>query len=167
MPNAFQPIELIRQLLDRQVEFVVVGGVAGTLAGSSLPTQDLDIVYDASESNVARMVELLESIHAQYRDPAGRRIVPDADKLSRFKLSLLWTDLGDLYLLREIGDGWTFDDLSTRSVEYQLDDSVVRAIDLETLIEAKTIANRDKDRYALPFLRRLLQLQREESESSE
>jgi hypothetical protein len=146
-------------LVDQRVDFVIVGGVAGTLAGSPLVTNDLDIVYATDTPNLARLVQLLHDIGAHYRDPAGRRIRPDAEKLSRFKVNLLHTTLGRLDLLREIGDGWDFAELVDRSIKYQLEESTVLAIDLRTLIDAKSMAGRTKDLHALPFLRRLLELE--------
>ena len=43
MPGRFDPVELLRVLLDHDVRFVVVGGVAGNLAGSPIATRDLDL----------------------------------------------------------------------------------------------------------------------------
>ena len=160
MSDEFRPTDLLRQLVDHDVDFVIVGGVAGTLAGSPIVTNDLDVVYATDHRNLARLVGLLSEIDAHYHDPAGRRVRPDAEKLSRFKVSLLTTELGRLDLLREIGEGWGYGELVERSVQYQLDDSAILAIDLETLIEAKVLAGRDKDLHALPFLRRLLLLER-------
>jgi hypothetical protein len=47
----------LRELLDRlhgeDVKFVIVGGVAALLNGSTLPTKDLDVCCDMSEENMA------------------------------------------------------------------------------------------------------------------
>jgi len=39
-------------LAGSQVDFIVIGGVAGALHGSSLITQDLDVVYSRSQENM-------------------------------------------------------------------------------------------------------------------
>jgi hypothetical protein len=44
MPAGFDPVELLRTLLDHECRFVVVGGVAWPLAGSPIATRDLDLV---------------------------------------------------------------------------------------------------------------------------
>lgn len=158
MAAVFEPIEQLRLLLRHQVEFIIVGGVAGNLAGSPLSTLDLDIVYNTSDGNLRSLVSALEELNAQYRDPAGRIIVPDQDKLATMKVHLLKTDLGNLDLLREVGDALVYEDLTSRSVEYDLEAFSVRALDVPALIATKTYADRPKDRYALPFLQELLRI---------
>jgi hypothetical protein len=46
---------LLATLSGNQVNFVVVGGAAATVHGSSRLTQDLDIVYDRSVANLDRV----------------------------------------------------------------------------------------------------------------
>ena len=40
----FDPVGICRILNEAGVEFVVVGGFASVIHGSSLPTQDIDVV---------------------------------------------------------------------------------------------------------------------------
>ena len=157
---SFRPLAILRILLRHQVDFVIVGGVAGSLAGSPVATADLDLVYATESENIKRLLGALRELNASYKDPAGRSILPDADKLAEIKVNLLRTDAGDLDLLQRIGKDLHYADLVHRSVEYALEDLRVRAIDLETLIEAKEVAGRPKDRYALQFLRPLLDMAR-------
>lgn len=96
-------VRLLGILVRREVDFIVVGGVAAFLAGSPIPTMDLDILYEASPENLERLLGVLQEIHAVCRDPAGRHIVPDAEKLATMQLNLLRTDLGALDVLPTIG----------------------------------------------------------------
>ena len=52
-----------RRLLDAlcagRVDFVIVGGFAGTLHGSAIPTRDLDVVYARDAANIDRLVAAL------------------------------------------------------------------------------------------------------------
>lgn len=153
---AFRPVELLRILIRHRADFVVVGGVAGNLAGSPVATADLDLVYDCTDANNERLLGALRELNARYKDPAGRWIVPDVGKLAAFRINLLVTDHGDLDLLQMIGENLRYQDLLSRSIPYTLEDLQLQAIDLETLIAAKEHADRPKDRYALPFLRQLL-----------
>jgi predicted nucleotidyltransferase len=150
--------ETLKLLTRHEVEFIVVGGVAAVLEGSPVLTFDLDIVYNTSESNSDRLAAALVEINARYKDPAGRHIVPDVPRLLTMRLHLLETDLGPLDVLRAVGDGLGYEELLARSVVHDLDDFSIRAIDLETLIEAKEYANRPKDHHHLLFLRQLLDL---------
>jgi hypothetical protein len=161
VPSGFDPTEILRVLLEHEVDFVVVGGVAATLAGSPLVTRDLDLVFGCQEENLERLVRVLRLLDATYKDPAGRRIIPDEGKLARIRVNLLTTRLGDLDLLQEIGAGLDYTALIGRTVDYEIGDRTFRAIDLSTLIESKTVADRPKDHHALPFLRELLRLTEE------
>jgi len=50
--------------------------------------------------------------------------------------------------------------LLDRSFEYEVAELRLRVLDLETVIETKELANRDKDRAVLPILRRTLEFKR-------
>lgn len=141
---------------------IVVGNVAGGLAGSPVNTRDLDLVYLVEAENCQRIAAALQEIGAIYKDPAGRQIEPTAERLGMYRINLLRSRLGDLDLLRSIGNELGYQELLSRSIEYDLEGMRVRAIDLETLIEAKRLANRPKDLLALPFLLETLRLQQEE-----
>ena len=56
---------LIEVFARGSVKFIIVGGFAGTLYGSAVPTRDLDIVYSRDHGNVRRLVEALAP-HAPY-----------------------------------------------------------------------------------------------------
>src|ERR1700688_1808688 len=89
------------EILDRHhVECMVVGGVAAVLQGVPISTLDTDIVYRRTADNVERLVAALRELEAIYRDPAGRRIEPDATRLAAAGgHHLLETRLGPLDVL--------------------------------------------------------------------
>jgi predicted nucleotidyltransferase len=159
-PHPPQFAELLQTLTEHGVAFVLVGGGAAVLAGAWQSTDDLDIVPDLTEPNLGRLLAALEAIDAVYLDPSGRTIRPDRSRLQTFRINLLRTRLGRLDVLREIGDHLGFAELLSRSVVYDLGPARVRAADLETLIAAKEIAGREKDRAHLAVLRETLRLQR-------
>ena len=156
-------LDILKVLNAREVDFVIVGGVAGVLAGAPLVTFDLDVVFEDSPPNIERLLSALRELNARYRDPAGRTILPDKVKLKTLRLNLFDTDLGELDVLPSIGRGLTYADLLTRSHEYEVSGLRVRAIDLPTLIEAKEIAGRPKDHQALLFLRETLAMKSSEA----
>ncbi|MCU0726345.1 MAG: hypothetical protein MUE73_11225, partial [Planctomycetes bacterium] len=65
----------------------------------------------------------------------------------------LETDLGLIDLLGELPDVCSFEDLAGRTVEMDVGGFACRVLDLDTLIRSKEVANRDRDRLALPWLR--------------
>ncbi len=149
---------LLEVLVRHEVEFIIVGGVAAILEGAPILTQDLDILHRPSDDNIERLLRALEEVHARYRDPAGRQIVPNATRLRTNRFNLLLTDLGLLDVLGNLGEGFAFEDLVQRTHLYELEGLRVRALDLPSLIRLKELANRDKDRAMLPILRRTLEI---------
>lgn len=149
-------LELLRRLVEGEVEFIIVGGVAAVLEGAPVSTFDLDIVYAMTDENVERLASVLESLDAAYVDPAGRRISPDRDRLAGGGHHLLRTRLGRLDVMAFIGEEQTFEDLLKDSVERTLHDLSVRILSLAALISAKQAIGRPKDRAVLDLLKETL-----------
>jgi hypothetical protein len=150
------PAEILRRLSARHVEFIVVGMAAGVLRGAPVTTLDLDIVHRRSPDNVGRLLPVLEELDATYRhDP--RRLRPRESHLLSDGHQLLSTRFGDLDCLGTVGEGLSYEDLLDRAPALPLAaETVVRVIDLPTLIELKEQAGRPKDLAALPVLRATL-----------
>jgi hypothetical protein len=51
--------KLLRLLTEQDVAFIIIGGVAAVIHGSSCLTQALDIVYQRSPQNLTRLVQAL------------------------------------------------------------------------------------------------------------
>jgi len=143
---------LLQALLDAQVDFIVVGGVAAVLHGAPITTQDLDIVHSRAPDNVRRLLTLLERLDAIFRDPAGRVLRPSAEALSGDGQLNLWTDLGPLDPLCRLHDGRDYLDLLASSIVLSDDSLNVRVVDLPTLIEIKSTTGRARDNLTVPIL---------------
>jgi hypothetical protein len=147
------------EVLDRHhVECILVGGVAAVLQGVPISTLDTDIVYRRTADNVERLVAALRQLEAIYRDPAGRRIEPDAARLAAGGHHLLKTRFGPLDVLATIGANRTYEDLEPYVARYTLEGMSILLLDLRVIIETKEQAGRSKDLLALPVLRETLRL---------
>ena len=148
--------EVLRRLAANEVEFIVVGMLAGVLRGAPVLTVDLDLVHRRSAENVARLLRVLEGLDATYRHDT-RRLRPRASHLMSPGHQLLATTHGDLDCLGTVGEGQAYEDLLGRAPELSLGEGLsVHVIDLPTLIELKQKAGRPKDLAALPVLRATL-----------
>ena len=166
MPAELRFDEILRVLLRNEVEFIVVGGIAAILQGSPLTTEDVDVVYLASEENFDRLAKALGELEAHYLDPGGRHIEPDASRLATAKIHLLKTRCGRIDALRTVGKDLAFQDLVGNTRMFDVADLRVRVLDLATIIATKEYADRPKDRYQLLFLRQLqAEIQRLKTES--
>ena len=118
-------------------------------------TQDLDIVYRLSETNVENLLRALSSLDAVFRtDP--RKIAPNASHLASRGHKLLETCFGPLDCLGTIEEDTTFEDLIEHMEWIDLDGLMVRVITLERLILVKEGLTRPKDKVALDNLRATL-----------
>ena len=148
-------LTLLRELARREIDFIVVGGMAGVLHGAPVVTADVDIVHRRTDDNVAKLLALLEDINATFRSDS-RRLKPNASHLQGKGHILLMTSLGPLDVLCELaGEG--YDELVADSVEMDLGRAHrCRVVELKKLILLKELAGREKDKLALPTLRATL-----------
>lgn len=61
-----RPFELLAALREHDVEFVVIGGFSLAVHGYVRATKDVDIVPEPSRANLARLLEALTSLDAEY-----------------------------------------------------------------------------------------------------
>ena len=159
---AFDPLTILSKL--RDVEYLVVGGFAAVLYGAPTITGDLDIMPLAGGENIARLADVLTTLHAVVREPrsTGRRLVVTADLLQKTADGAspggqlrTRTAAGPLDILWRLHDGRGYGDLVGRSCLLTEDELRVRVIGLDDLIEVKTAINRPQDRAALPYLQEI------------
>lgn len=152
--------DLLRLLTRHGVDFVVVGAAAAVLDGAPITTFDLDVVFETSAENRARLLAALQEIDAVYLDPLDRRIPPTDERLRAHRLNLFVTRLGRFDALTAIAPEQTWSELLPRSHSIEIGSLAVRVLDLEAVIESKEAVGRDKDRAALPLLRETLRLKK-------
>ncbi len=150
---------MIQGLVQAGVEFVVVGGVAAAAHGSARVTNDLDVCYEASPENRARLAERLLGWHAYLRGvEPGLPFVLDARTLRDVPLLTLVTTEGELDVMDRVAGVGEFAAVRDRSVEIEAFGVHVRVLSLPALIDAKRASARPKDLSQLPELEALLAL---------
>ena len=122
MPNPSTDfLSLLRALLDRQVDFIIVGGVAAVLQGAPIATFDLDLVHSRATDNIDRLLSALEGLEAYYRGRGDQRIRPASMHLASPGHQLLMTRFGALDLLGTIGESLGCDDLLASAIEVEVE----------------------------------------------
>ncbi len=151
---------MLKTLVDARVEFILVGGVAATVHGSSRLTQDVDIVYDRDAPNIHRIISALKPLDPYLRGaPAGLPFVFDDKTVSNGLNFTLTTKIGDIDLLGEITGGGDFQALLPHTFTVEIFGITCRCLNLETLIRVKRAAGRPKDLEAIAELETLRALQ--------
>lgn len=149
---------LLAALADGDVGFVIVGGLAATIHGSSRLTQDVDVVYARDAANVERLVAALGPYRPYLRGvPAGLPFDWSVETIRRGLNFTLTTSVGDIDLLGEIVGGGTYEVLAPHAIGVTLFGREHRCLDLPWLIRTKRAAGRPKDLEAIAELEVLQQ----------
>ena len=158
----FDLTRLLRALVDGQVDFVVIGGVAAVLHGSARNTFDLDICFASDPSNLEALGATLVGLEARLRGVAEPvPFVPDAAALKRVDVLTLTTTAGDLDVLRVPTGAPRYDVLRGHADRYDVGGFEVRVASVEDLIAMKSAAGRSKDLSDVEELEAILRLRSE------
>ena len=142
-------LDLLKRLTVHDVEFVVVGGMAGVAHGSSLVTQDLDVCAALSQQNLSRILSALGELNPRWRMRPDRPSLPkDSAKLAGVKNLYILTDLGQIDVLSEITGVGDFAEVARQSINLDLGGVTCRVLSLDALIAAKKALARPRDLYA-------------------
>ena len=147
---------LLRVLDDHDVAYILVGGAAATVHGSARLTLDVDVVYQRTPDNFARLVNALAPYAPGLRGaPAGLPFQWDAETLDRGLNFTLTTTIGPIDLLGEIAGGGTYERLLPDTDEVTAFGVTCRCVTLDRLIHLKRSAGRVKDLEAIAELEAL------------
>ncbi|MGB7159374.1 MAG: hypothetical protein WBD40_15005 [Tepidisphaeraceae bacterium] len=145
--------ELLERLHAADVEFVIVGGVAARVNGSTLPTEDLDVCCDMSEKNMTRFVAAIAPIHPVVRgDPRKLKVPLNPSLLARVNTLIMTTSLGDFDLLSEVEPIGRYDAVLKESFVADVEGKPTRVLNIDALIAAKRKAGRPKDKLGVLHL---------------
>jgi len=142
----FDPIRALATLNRHEVRYIVIGGFAGKLRGSSILTVDVDVCYARDPANLAALAEALRELHATLRGaPEGLPFRLEPRTLAAGDAFTLVTDAGDLDILATPAGASGFDELARNATELDLDGAVVRVAAIDDLIRMKRASARPRD----------------------
>lgn len=159
----FDPVRMLSALTKEKVRFVLIGGMAAVLHGDVGVTIDLDVVPDREAANLERLAKALRRLGARIRtegEPEGLAFDCSAaffGNLSPDSIVNMTTQAGDLDVTFCPSGTQGFQDLRRDAIEIEAAaDLHIMVSSLADVIRSKEAAGREKDRLALPRLRRLL-----------
>jgi hypothetical protein len=144
-------LDILSQLHDHHVDFVIVGGVAAALHGNPRVTFDLDIVPSLAPDSWMAAVDLLWSLGARPRIPEPLERIRDVEQVQQWQ-----REKGMLALNFRSPDGSTevdmlvsesaqIDGLRQRAVKIVLDGRTFFVASIDDLIMMKQQAGRPQD----------------------
>jgi hypothetical protein len=156
--EAFDSLAILKALHRREVRFVVIGGVAGYLFGSNLPSANLDICFASDAANRQHLIAALTELHSEFRGRESTRVdgqVLESDEVLTFR-----TEFGILHCIRTPPGTAGYDDLRANAERMEIDAIATDVASLQDLIRMKEVSNRPKDQAALEALRVTQRLRR-------
>ena len=151
MQNNF--IKLLECLIDHDVDFILVGGLAAAAYGSPQVTQDIDICIDLDVDNLNKLKQAVSALHPVHRMHPKKPSFNETGKaLESLKNVYLHTDSGQLDCLGDIKGLGSYNQVFGQSIEILLHGKKCRILTLDSLIIAKTAMARPKDKEAVVIL---------------
>jgi hypothetical protein len=146
-PDVFDPVPLLEALASANVDFVLIGGVAGGSYGSTYGTFDVDVAYSRDRENLARLARVLQELGATLRGaPEGIPFQLDAKTLENGANFTFNTRFGALDILAEPAGAPAYGELKARGTRIVVAGSTVTVASLDHLIAMKEAAGRPKDK---------------------
>ena len=139
--------ELLKALVRESVEFVVVGGVAANLHGSSQVTRDFDVVAPLTVDNCRKILAALAAHAPRFYQSIGKpKVERTAEQLAQFKNLYFLTDLGIIDLLGSLPPVGDYEAVVSRAVPLTVFGVECRVVSLDDLIAVKHHVGRPKDK---------------------
>jgi hypothetical protein len=133
-------------LADAGVDFVVIGGVAAQVHGSSRITFDLDIAYDRADENLAKLVRVLVQLDAKLRGaPPDVPFILDEKTLKAGGNFTFTTAYGPLDILAYPAGARPYERLRADALVREIEGRTIRFSSPDDLIAMKKAAAREKD----------------------
>jgi len=158
MPAPLDPECIFSVLADHEVNYVLIGGLAAVIHGSTAMTNDADIVPARDRENVERLAGALRDLDARLRvesDPEGLSFDPHPELILSMSMLNMTTRCGDVDLTFSPAALDDYDELLANSVPMEISGHHVRVAALADIIRSKTAAGRAKDHATLPILHAL------------
>jgi predicted nucleotidyltransferase len=152
--------KLLNLLLENEIDFVLIGGFAAVVHGSTLVTQDLDICAAITEENINKLREALKDYNPWHRmnRKAKLSFIDHPESLEKVNNIYLQTDLGILDVLSETQPAGDFEMIKKNSVEISLYGHKCKVISIDDLITVKEKMNRPKDIQAVLELKKIKEI---------
>lgn len=148
---------LLQVLLENEIEFVLIGGFAGVVHGSTQVTRDLDICALVTPSQVEKLRLALKDLHPRHRmNPSFKpSFLTEPKDLENLRNIYLETDLGVLDIISEVTEVGNYEDVKKNAVEIELFGHKCAVISVDALIKAKEKMGRPKDKLVVAELKAL------------
>ncbi len=158
--------EILRDLQQHQVKYILVGGVAANLLGAMRTTADLDILVEMSDDNLKKIVRIMKSRGFRVKQPvdpmgiADRKTREDWIQNKHMKAFNFYKedDLQEVDIIIE--SPVTFEEAQKSSEMVKVDDLILPVISVDKLIKMKMNTGRSIDKSDIAELKMIKELRK-------
>jgi hypothetical protein len=133
--------EILRDMVEGGVEFLLTGAVAVGCHGYVRGTGELDVVPAPEPENLRRLGQALERLSAQ--------VEGDLEEDSR----IFATRLGRVHVMQRVGSRLLWEELSPEAIKVSVRDLPIKVVSYDDLVRLKELAGRPEDLADLQRLR--------------
>ena len=146
--------KLLKLLLENEIDFVLIGGFAAVVHGSTLVTQDLDICSSMSIENIEKLRLILKDYNPVHRmnRKANLSFLDHPKTVEGLNNIYLDTDLGILDILSATQPAGDFKTIKKNSIQINIYGHTCNVISIDDLIKVKSAMKRPKDLQAVEEL---------------
>jgi len=156
--------EVLREFQKQKVKYVIAGGIAVNLIGSLRSTSDLDVLVEISDSNLKKIVRILENKGYGVRQPADPMGLADEQtrkkwiKNKHLKAFNFYKEDG----LEEVDiifdSPVSFEKARETATHIKVDDITLPVVSIDNLIKMKKHTGRAIDRLDIEELKKIKKL---------
>jgi hypothetical protein len=149
-------------LILNKIDFILVGGFAGVVHGSTQVTRDIDICTLLTSDNIEKLRFALKEVNPRHRmNPQFKpSFLTEPKDINTKELNNIYleTDQGVLDIISNISGVGDFERIKSQAIEVPLFGSICKVISIEDLIKAKEYLGRPKDKIVVYELKQILNL---------
>jgi len=150
------PALLLQRLSEAHVDFVIIGGVAALIHGSTVVTRDVDVCIRFDERTLRALATALADLHPKHRITPKKLPFEITDQnWASLKNLYLQTDWGILDCLGEVAALGAYEEVVKNSESTLLPFGTCRVLTMDALIRSKEAVGRPHDLQATAQLRQL------------
>jgi hypothetical protein len=136
---------ILRALDAREVDYVLIGGLAVQTHGHVRTTNDADLIPAPDPGNLERLAAALRDLDARVLNPGQEDVEVDAKMLPRATIWQFSTRDGGVDVMHEVPGGRSYAELSDRALHVKLGEVDVPVVGLDDLIQMKLARGRSVD----------------------
>ncbi|MFA5554400.1 MAG: nucleotidyltransferase [Phycisphaerae bacterium] len=157
---------LLDKLNEADVDFVIVGGLAGAIHGCTVVTEDIDICCSFTAENLFKLHKALAGLNPVHRmTPNKLKFEITKQNCKDFKNLYIDTDLGQLDCISSVQGIGSFDSVKAKSKPHVINNKQYNILQIDDLILSKKAMNRPKDNQAVNQLEIIKQMKSKKEDS--